>query len=73
MRGEAKSKHALIQKCSDIKYKKQVFFLIASKEQHKKITTNRNHCLYERGRPLLNVSLFMIKFDSLSQIYFLKQ
>ena len=34
MWGESKSKHAFVQKRSEIKYKKTSFFLIESKERH---------------------------------------
>jgi hypothetical protein len=31
---------------------------------------NRNYSVHERGCPLLNASLFTLKFDSVSQLYF---
>ena len=34
---------------------------------------NRNNPIYERGCSLFNASLFALKFDSFSQLYFLKQ
>jgi len=38
-----------------------------------KLKTNRNYSVYEMGCPFRNPSLFTLKFDSLSQFYFLKQ
>ena len=47
MCGEPKSKHALIQKRSEIK-KKNKFFLTENKERYLKLKTNRNYYVYER-------------------------
>ena len=51
--------------------KNNKFFLTESKEL--KLKTNRNYPVYERGCSLFNASLFTLKLDSFSQLYFLKQ
>ena len=48
MCGEPKSKHALIQKLSEIKYKKQ-FFFNWKYGVTLKLKTNRNYSVYEKG------------------------
>ena len=59
---EPKSKHALIQKRSEIKYKKNKFFLTESKERHLNLKRTEITLLYERGCSLLNAPLFRLKF-----------
>ena len=38
-----------------------------------KLKMNRNYLVYERGCFLINAPLFTLKFDSFSQLFFLKQ
>jgi len=61
MCGEPKSKHALIEKRSEIKKRKTVSFN-CKYGATLKLKTNRNYSVHERGCSLLSASLFTLNF-----------